>query len=107
MSKIIHIENNDIDNVLKDNEVVLLDFHAKWCGPCRMISPVIEKLADKFEGKVVVVKINTDENQDLTMKYSIRSIPAVLIVKKEKVEKFIVGAQSESFYTEALESVLK
>lgn len=107
MSKIIHIKNNDIDNVLKDNEVVLLDFHAKWCGPCRMISPVIEKLADKFEGKVVVVKINTDENQDLTMKYSIRLIPTVLIVKKEKVEKFIVSAQSESFYTEALESVLK
>lgn len=82
--------------VLNSNIPVLVDFYADWCGPCKMMAPIVEKLAEELEGKAKVGKINVDENQDLAMEYNIMSIPTILIFKNGKEEKRIVGVRDKN-----------
>jgi thioredoxin 1 len=70
----------------------LVDFWAPWCGPCKVLGPVLEELATEFKGRLKVVKVNTDENPDVAMRHNIRSIPTVLLYKDGKVQESIVGA---------------
>jgi len=81
------------DNVLKSKVTVLVDFWAEWCGPCRMISPLLEQIANDHAGKVVVGKVNVDQEQALASKYGIQSIPAFFIFKNGQVTDQFVGAQ--------------
>ena len=84
-------QNFDIE-VLQSDVPVLVDFWAPWCGPCRMVAPMVEQIANDYEGKLKVVKLNTDENQDVAVRYGIRSIPTMGIFQNGKVVDAIIGA---------------
>lgn len=88
--KILNKEN--FDAVIDGNPLVLVDFYADWCGPCRMMAPVVEELAKELEGKIVVAKLNVDENPDIAARFQIFSIPTFIIFKNSKPDQKIVGA---------------
>lgn len=85
-------DSNFDSEVLKSDKPVLVDFWAEWCGPCRMVGPIVEEIARDFDGKVSVGKMNVDENMDIPSKYGIRSIPTLMIFKNGELVDKIVGA---------------
>ena len=104
------IKNLSLDNF--DNEIstsntpVLVDFWAEWCGPCKMLGPILEEISEDLKDKLQVVKVNLDENQDLAMKYSIRSIPTLLLFKEGELVDTKVGLLPKSDLVEWLSSKL-
>jgi thioredoxin 1 len=99
-------DSNFEQEVLKADKPVLVDFWAPWCGPCRMVAPVVEELADDYAGKVEFVKLNTDDNPDTAVKYGIRSIPTLLVFKEGESVGQIVGFRPKSDLAERLDAVL-
>ena len=85
---------------------VLVDFYADWCGPCKAMGPVVEALAQEYEGKVKVGKINTDDNQDIAMEYGVMSIPTFIVFKGGKAVKKMVGMQDKRNHVAAIEETL-
>jgi len=92
--------------VMQSNLPVVIDFWAVWCAPCRMIAPIIEDLATTYEGKVKVGKLDVDSNQQTAIKYGVRSIPTVLIMKDGKVVDTIIGAMPKANFVDRLQAVL-
>ncbi len=83
------------EEVLNSNLPVLVDFYADWCGPCKMMAPIVEKIAEELEGKAKVGKVNVDQNQDLAIKYNIMSIPTIIIFKNGEESRRIVGVRDK------------
>ncbi|MFW5960238.1 MAG: thioredoxin [Chitinivibrionales bacterium] len=89
-------------DVLKSDVPVLVDFWAPWCGPCKMAGPLIDRVAEKMEGKAKVYKLNVDNNPETASKYGITGIPTVMVFKNGEVSKQLVGVQPEEVYMDAL-----
>tara|TARA_B100000902_G_scaffold348082_1_gene355802 strand:+ start:330 stop:647 length:318 start_codon:yes stop_codon:yes gene_type:complete len=103
----INITEENFDQVvLKSETPVLLDFWAEWCGPCRMISPIIDELHQEFEGKAIIGKVNVDEASSISSKYGIRNIPTLLFIKNGEVVDKHVGAASKEDLSAKLSDIL-
>lgn len=99
----IEITDSNFDEVvLKSDKPVLVDFWAEWCGPCRMVGPVVEELATEYEGRAVIGKVNVDENPNISIKFGIRNIPALLYFKNGEVVDKQIGAVPKSVLAEKL-----
>ena len=88
--------------VLKSDKPVVVDFWATWCGPCRMVAPVLDELADELDGKAKIAKVNVDENQDLAMQFRVSSIPAFIVVKNGQVVERATGAMPKAMFKNLL-----
>ncbi|HIN26216.1 MAG TPA: thioredoxin [Candidatus Marinimicrobia bacterium] len=99
-------DDNFDTEVLKSNLPVLVDFWAEWCGPCKMITPIVEEIAGDYAGKVKVGKVNVDFNNQVAMQYGIRSIPSLLVFKGGAVANQIVGAVPKNDITQILDEVI-
>ena len=87
--------DNFQEEVLKSNKPVLIDFYADWCGPCRMMAPIIDQIAEEMSDKIKVGKVNVDENQELAMEYGVMSIPTIVIIENSKVKNTLVGVRDK------------
>ena len=96
MAELKITRENFENEVMKSNIPVLIDFWAPWCGPCRMMGPIIEQLADEYEGKAKVGKVNVDEEPELSQEFGIMSIPTIVLMKEGKVVKQVVGARPKA-----------
>ncbi len=105
MAKYIELTDDNFEATINEG-VSMVDFWAPWCGPCRMIAPVIEELAEDFEGKVNICKVNTDEQQNIAAKYGIRSIPTILFFKDGEMVDQMVGASSKEAFADKINSQL-
>lgn len=102
MSEINLTNQNFESEVIKSNKPVLVDFWAPWCGPCRMIAPIVAEIAENYKDKVTVGKVNIDEQMDLASKYQIFSIPTLLLFKNGEVSNTLVGLRSKEEIEEIL-----
>jgi thioredoxin 1 len=99
-------DTNFDETVIKSDKPVLVDFWAEWCGPCRMIAPIIDEISHDFDGKALVVKCDVDNSPNISMKYSIRNIPTVLFFKNGEIADKQVGAVPKNSYVNKLNALL-
>lgn len=102
----LEFTDENIQDAIKSGKPVVVDFWAEWCGPCRMVGPVIEELAQEYEGKVIVGKLNVDENSDTPMQYGIRNIPTILFFKDGELVDKQIGAAQKSVFATKIEAIL-
>ena len=99
----IHFDNESFDKTLAGGELMLVDFWAEWCGPCRMLGPVIESLAEQYEGRAVFGKVNTDEQPELAIRYQVSGIPTVIFFKGGEEVDRLVGVMPPEAFIQTLE----
>ena len=105
--KIVHVSNATFDQEVLNSELpVLVDFWAEWCGPCKMIAPVLDELADQFDGKLKIAKVDVDANPDIPPKFGIRGIPTLIVFKGGNAEATKVGALSKTKLEEWVQGVI-
>lgn len=106
MGKAIEITDNNFEEIINTDKPVLVDFWAEWCGPCKMIGPVVEELAGDYDGKAVIGKVNVDDNQLTAQKFGIRSIPTLLVIKNGEIVDKQVGAVPKTVLAEKIDKHL-
>lgn len=106
MKPITITDDNFEQEVINSDLPVLIDFWAAWCGPCRMIAPIIEELAEEYDGKIKVGKLDVDDNQQTAVKYGVRSIPTVLLIKNGEVAETIIGAVPKGMFEDKIGAVI-
>ncbi|MDR0790872.1 MAG: thioredoxin [Bacteroidales bacterium] len=94
------------DNVVAQSKLVVLDFWAQWCGPCRQIAPIIEELATEYEGKVTIGKVDVDDNNEITGRFGVRNIPTVIFIVDGQIVDKLVGVQPKKTFVETIEKYL-
>ena len=99
-------DSNFKQEVLDNEGVAVLDFWAEWCGPCRMIGPIIEKLSTEYDGKALIGKVNVDENAEISVEFGVRSIPTILIFKGGKLVDRLVGLTTQAVLAQKIETQL-
>ncbi|MFD0738759.1 thioredoxin [Lysobacter koreensis] len=105
--KVMHVGDADFDAaVLQSAEPVLVDFWAEWCGPCKMIAPALDELAEAYHGKAKIVKVNVDHNRATAMKYHVRSIPMLLLFKGGQVQDTQIGAVGKAQLSQMIDKAL-
>lgn len=105
---VLHIDGSKFqDEVVRSSQPVLVDFYADWCGPCKIIEPIIAQLSKEYEGRVKFVKIDTDVDQELATQFGIMSIPTVMFFSKGKVEDIVTGAAPAAVFKTKLDSLIK
>ena len=103
---LVHFSKEGFDKALSQGGLTMVDFWAEWCGPCRMLGPLVEDLAKQYEGKAVVGKVNVDEEQELAIRYGVMSIPTVIFFKDGKEIDRKVGVMPPNTFTQVLDSNL-
>lgn len=106
MSEVIVGTKGNFDTEIKSGMPVLVDFWAEWCGPCKAVSPIVDQIATEYAGKLKVVKVNVDDNQDLASRYGIMSIPTLLFLKNGEEKDKIVGAVPKSKIEDKVKDIL-
>jgi thioredoxin 1 len=106
MKTITITDENFEEEVMKSDKPVLIDFWATWCGPCKMIAPIVEELVDEYEGKAKIGKLDVDNNQQTAIKFGVRSIPTILIFKEGKLKDTIIGAVPKGQIVQRLNSAI-
>jgi thioredoxin 1 len=96
-------KDNFEDEVLKSDKVVLVDFWAPWCGPCRAVGPIVDELADEYEGKAKISKLNVDDEDELAAKFRVMSIPTIMIFKDGEVVEKVIGARTKTELTSLID----
>ena len=104
MSKPLEITDSNFQEVLGSDKPVLVDFWAEWCGPCKMIGPIVEELATDYDGKAVIGKVDVDTNPEVSAKYGIRSIPTLLVFKNGEIVDKQIGAVPKTVLSQKLEA---
>jgi thioredoxin 1 len=102
----LQITDATIQDVLQTDKLVIIDFWAEWCGPCKMVGPIIEQIGEEYKEKVVVGKLDVDTNDETTSRYGIRNIPTVLFIKNGTVVDKVVGAGPKNLFTEKINKLL-
>ena len=102
----VTITKENFASLKTGNQPLVVDFWATWCGPCRMVAPIIEELANQYDGKIVVGKCDVEDNEELAAEYGIRNIPTIIFIKNGEVVDKIVGAQSKAKFEEKFEALL-
>lgn len=105
-ANIVVSTKEEFEKLISQEKIVVADFFATWCGPCRMLSPIIEQLSEDFSGKVKVVKIDIDKENELASMYNIQSVPTVIIFKNGEIHSLEVGLKSINDYKNIIDSIL-
>ncbi len=107
-SAVVQLQGKDFEKeVIQSGLPTVVDFYADWCGPCRMVSPIIESLSKDYTGRVKFVKVNTDDNPELAQRFGIMSIPTVMVFKDGKVASTTIGAGPATMYKQKIDAALK
>ncbi len=105
-SKVIEIKNNDFKDI-ENNKFTVVDFWAPWCGPCRMLTPILDSLAEKFLSNVSFAKVNIDENQDLAQTFEVQTLPTIMFFKEGKLVHKMVGLPNEEAFSDMIREKFK
>ncbi len=106
MSQVLNLTEQDFDDALKQDGPILVDFWAEWCGPCKMLSPVLDELATEYGANLRIAKVNVDENPELARRYKVRSIPNLILFKSGEIADQIMGAYPKTDLKSKIDSIL-